>query len=46
MTSENIMVLLPSSFMRLGFSPPPPPAWLKQVHFALNKKHAFFDAMP
>ena len=23
-----------------------PPARLKQVQFALNRKHAFFDAMP
>ena len=23
-----------------------PPCRLKQIHFALNKKHVFFDAMP
>ena len=25
---------------------PRPPAQLKQVQFVLNRKHAFFDAMP
>ena len=28
-----------------GEDPPPPYAQLKQVQLALNRKHAFFDAM-